>query len=356
MPPKLGAVPDLRSDAFALTSEKPLGPKVYDGDGDAVVVALRERRPADLAKLDDATKDSLRTSLLQQKQQEALQAFMNDMKKRAQDATRADGASRRHPREPGLTPPFRSSSRAIGRSGVCCSTASRPRRPSCGRSARPSPPPASPSTRSDWRDTGPRRTTWRAPGGATGWPPRRRAWKRCGPRRPGSRSSACLSATLLGLLLAARLGTDVEALVCAGTPLRLSDRRTPLLRSLRWVPPLRQRFAVLQKRGRDISDPVARAASTTYDVIPLPALLSLLELRRLVRRELPRVTQPALILHGRHDHNAPPSNIELLRRRLGSRSIEAHVLERSWHVITEDVERDLVARLTIDFLARLETR
>lgn len=162
--------------------------------------------------------------------------------------------------------------------------------------------------------------------------------------------------TLLGLLLAARLGTDVEALVCAGTPLRLSDRRTPLLRSLRWVPPLRQRFAVLQKRGRDISDPVARAASTTYDVIPLPALLSLLELRRLVRRELPRVTQPALILHGRHDHNAPPSNIELLRRRLGSRSIEAHVLERSWHVITEDVERDLVARLTIDFLARLETR
>ena len=162
--------------------------------------------------------------------------------------------------------------------------------------------------------------------------------------------------TLLGLLLAARHGTDVEGVVCAGTPLRLTDRRTPLLRSLRWVPPLRRRFAVLQKRGRDISDPVARAASMSYDVIPLPALLSLLELRRVVRRELPRVRQPALVLHGRHDHNAPPSNVELLRRRLGSSRIEAHVLERSWHVVTEDVERDLVARLTIDFLARLEAR
>ena len=162
--------------------------------------------------------------------------------------------------------------------------------------------------------------------------------------------------TLLGLLLAARHGTDVEAVVCAGTPLRLADRRTPLLRSLRWVPPLRRRFAVLQKRGRDISDPVARAASTSYDVIPLPALLSLLELRRVVRRELaagdaagarppwpPRPQRAAVERRAA----APPARI---------RRIEAHVLERSWHVVTEDVERDLVARLTIDFLARLEAR
>ena len=161
--------------------------------------------------------------------------------------------------------------------------------------------------------------------------------------------------TLLALLLAARRTSDVAAVVCAGTPLRLTDRRTALLRSLDWVPPLRRRFALLPKGGRDISDPVARDASLSYDVMPLPALLSLLALRRVVWRELRRVTQPALLLHGRHDHNAPPSNIALLRRRLGSRRIESHVLERSWHVVTEDVERDLVARLTIDFLARLET-
>jgi len=161
--------------------------------------------------------------------------------------------------------------------------------------------------------------------------------------------------TLLGLLLAARRTHDVAAVVCAGTPLRLADRRTALLRSLRWMPPLGRRFALLPKGARDISDPVARAASLSYDVMPLPALLSLLELRRVVRRQLHRVTQPALVLHGRHDHNAPPSNVELLRRRLGSRRIEAHVLERSWHVVTEDVERDLVAKLTIDFLTRMET-
>jgi carboxylesterase len=160
--------------------------------------------------------------------------------------------------------------------------------------------------------------------------------------------------TLLALLLAARRTTDVAAVVCAGTPLRLTNSRMALLGPLRWMPPLRRRFALLPKGARDISDPVARAASVSYDVMPLPALLSLLELRRVVRRELHRVTQPALVLHGRHDHNAPPSNVALLRRRLGSRLVETHVLERSWHVVTEDVERDLVARLTIDFLSRLE--
>jgi carboxylesterase len=111
---------------------------------------------------------------------------------------------------------------------------------------------------------------------------------------------------------------------------------------------------VVRKGSRDISDPAARAASRSYDVIPLPALLSFLQLRGIVRNALGRVTQPALLLHGRNDHVAPVSNLELLRRSLGSRQVECHVLERSWHVVSEDVERDLVARFTIDFLTRVE--
>jgi carboxylesterase len=159
---------------------------------------------------------------------------------------------------------------------------------------------------------------------------------------------------LLALLMAARDGRDLAAVVCCATPLRLADRRTALLHRLRWLPGLRRRYAVLPKRARDISDPVARAASVSYDVMPLPAVLSLLDLRRIVLRELARVTQPVLVLHGRHDHAAPVSNLPLLQRRLGSALVEGHVLEHSWHVVTEDVERDEVARLTIAFLDRIE--
>lgn len=159
---------------------------------------------------------------------------------------------------------------------------------------------------------------------------------------------------LLALLLAARRPNDVSAVVSCATPLRLADRRTGLLRSLRWLEPVRRRYALLPKGRRDISDPVARAASRSYDVMPLAGVLSFLELRGVVRRVLRQVTQPVLILHGRHDHTALVSNIALLRHHLSSRHIESHVLERSWHVLTEDVERDLVARLTIDFLTRIE--
>ena len=80
--PKLGAAADLRNDAFSLTQDHPLGTKVYAAGNDAVVMALKERIAADPAGLADA-KDTLRTTLLQQKQEDAVQAFMNHLKERA---------------------------------------------------------------------------------------------------------------------------------------------------------------------------------------------------------------------------------------------------------------------------------
>lgn len=81
--PKLSGAPELRTDAFALTTEQPLAAKVYSVGGDAVVVALKERVAADPTGLADA-KDTLKTTLLQQKQQDVMQEFMNHLKERAQ--------------------------------------------------------------------------------------------------------------------------------------------------------------------------------------------------------------------------------------------------------------------------------
>ncbi len=193
----------------------------------------------------------------------------------------------------------------------------------------------------------------------TGW----RDWFRCAEEglaaaRAGAPRTAVAGVSLgalLALLLAARRPAEVAAVVCCATPLLLSDRRPAVLGSLRWLPPIRRRYAVIPKAaGRDIGDPVARAASSSYDVMPLPALLSFLELRKVVRRELGQVTQPVLVLHGRQDHTAPPANVTLLQRRLGSRWIETRILERSWHVLTEDAERAEVGRLAVDFLSRVE--
>lgn len=161
---------------------------------------------------------------------------------------------------------------------------------------------------------------------------------------------------LLALELAARHPAAVSALVLCGTPLRLP--RLAWLPLVARVPGIARRLAVIPKRGGgpDIADPEMRAASRSYRVMPLPAVLELIALQRRVRRALGRVTQPALLLHGRHDRSVPLANLAWLRARIGSRMVETHIMERSGHVITLDYDRTEVGRLAADFLSRVEAQ
>ena len=80
--PTIGAAPDLHADAFTLTPEVPLAPKVYSVSGDAIVAALAKRIPADMAGL-AAERDRILDSLLQQKRPALLAAYVNYLKERA---------------------------------------------------------------------------------------------------------------------------------------------------------------------------------------------------------------------------------------------------------------------------------
>jgi hypothetical protein len=81
--PSLGFAPELHDAVFALTPEAPLGARVYTAGGDAVVVALRERLPADMTGL-EAEKDVLRKQLLAQRRGAAFESFVAYLKERAQ--------------------------------------------------------------------------------------------------------------------------------------------------------------------------------------------------------------------------------------------------------------------------------
>src|SRR5262249_5818982 len=80
--PKIGPSPELRTDASALTTEAPLGPRVYSAAGDAVVVALKTRLPADMKDLETA-RPQIREALVSQRRQSTLVAFMSHLKERA---------------------------------------------------------------------------------------------------------------------------------------------------------------------------------------------------------------------------------------------------------------------------------
>ena len=87
--PGLPPMPELRTDALALTADAPLAPKVYAAGGDAVVAALRDRKPADMSGL-AAAKDGLRDSLLQQKRQAIVRGYVDFLKESALRAGRLD--------------------------------------------------------------------------------------------------------------------------------------------------------------------------------------------------------------------------------------------------------------------------
>ena len=82
--PKIGRVAELTADAFTLTPDAPLAPKVYTTGGDAIVAALRARTPADMAGFESA-KNELRATLERQKREAVRTAWVSYLKQRARD-------------------------------------------------------------------------------------------------------------------------------------------------------------------------------------------------------------------------------------------------------------------------------
>lgn len=153
----------------------------------------------------------------------------------------------------------------------------------------------------------------------------------------------------MGALLALKLGADpragVEGLALLSPALKLSMSGLP------WLTPIfplilavaGHRYRYLPKKnGRDIADPRARAASRNYPQLPLRGIAQLVKLQQQVRRLLPQVHQPALIIHARQDHTCPLVNVEILRRHLAG-PVRTRLLDHSYHVVSVDVEKEEVA-------------
>lgn len=89
------------------------------------------------------------------------------------------------------------------------------------------------------------------------------------------------------------------------------------------------------------------------DRTPTAGVAELYRLARHVRRDLPKVKQPLLLLQSRVDHVLPARNGPRLMRAVGSADA-AHVwLERSYHVATLDGDADLILNHCLAFVHRL---
>jgi len=82
---------------------------------------------------------------------------------------------------------------------------------------------------------------------------------------------------------------------------------------------------------------------------------AVLEHRRLadaVRRAIPGITQPVLIVHPREDDYADLNNAWYLQRHLPG-TVDMVVLDDSYHIVTVDRQRDVVVERTVGFVDRV---
>ncbi|MGB8858000.1 MAG: alpha/beta fold hydrolase [Ilumatobacteraceae bacterium] len=108
---------------------------------------------------------------------------------------------------------------------------------------------------------------------------------------------------------------------------------------------------VIPAIGSDIADPEAHESA--YDGTPLRPLLSLVNdgLAPLAD-EYPRMRQPLLLMNSPQDHVVEPAQAEYLATHYGG-PVQRITLERSYHVATQDYDKELIFASTVSFAERV---
>ncbi len=150
---------------------------------------------------------------------------------------------------------------------------------------------------------------------------------------------------LLSLHLAAH--HPVAGIVAMAAPAYIADWRfrfLPLAQYfIRWFTP---------DIESDLTDPEAEKRLSAYQVLPIPCLVSLGQLIRLVRQELPQVKVPALVMQGEKDHHVPADSAPIIFEELGAADKEVVWWPNSGHCITVDSEREAVWARAYEFIAK----
>ncbi|MCL4238417.1 MAG: alpha/beta fold hydrolase [Anaerolineae bacterium] len=119
----------------------------------------------------------------------------------------------------------------------------------------------------------------------------------------------------------------------------------------RWIAPLLKHVRRTMPKDKDSwADPDARALGWSYREYPVAGAHQLFRLIAHVRRALPRVTVPLLIVTSQADRTVPPAVADLIARSVATQNITRLNLERSSHVVTLDADWQLVAEQSVAFI------
>jgi carboxylesterase len=174
---------------------------------------------------------------------------------------------------------------------------------------------------------------------------------------------------ILALKLAAEHPDWVRGVGVYGATFRYDGWAVPWYGRLSFLLPLIGRFGIGKKRMVHENEPYGlrderlraqisasmKSGDSTAAGLPgnpWPSLAQMYEMAAVVRKELPKVTAPCLIAHATEDDVASLENAYLVSRSV-SGPVEMLLLENSYHMITIDNERRLLAQRSADFFAKI---
>jgi carboxylesterase len=171
----------------------------------------------------------------------------------------------------------------------------------------------------------------------------------------------CIGA-VLALSLAAEKELEISALSLLSTTLFYDGWGLPwyrFLMPLGFFAPLRALYSYRERepfglKNMRLRERVASAMRNGFSEAGAARLSMnhLHQARRLIRhatRNMHAVTAPALVMHAIEDETASPKSAEFVVDRIGSRKVRKIFLDNSYHMITMDNDRELVAHETRDF-------
>jgi carboxylesterase len=162
----------------------------------------------------------------------------------------------------------------------------------------------------------------------------------------------------LGTLIVLQLASEgdrpkgLAGLVLLGTAVTLEPRTSAGLAALSRLGTRMPDLYVAKPAAGDVCDKSVLGDLVTYDRHPLRAAIETYRAGPRVRPVVDRITCPALILHGRHDHVCPWRNAVWLADHIGSKDVSVRIFEQSAHVLANDFDREDVAREVCSFLDR----
>jgi carboxylesterase len=83
--------------------------------------------------------------------------------------------------------------------------------------------------------------------------------------------------------------------------------------------------------------------------------MELIRLGQEVRRQLPRISQPVLVMQGRNDKTVSEDVGEIILEGVLSEKAEQHWWEHSGHVILLEDELDKITDVTLNFMKKAIT-